>query len=178
MRPFVHPLRPETGCAAAPCGQVALTQRTMSKIPPMKTKSELLKDARSQVPEVQPVDLSRQPRSGDRGRPRRTDRRRMLPAPSPSRGSGAADRGDRPDRGADVVLYCAGGTRSLLAARTLKDMGIRGPQPGRSFSAWKSAGCPGDPGRLTDAQRARYSRHLIIPEWRSGQASCSSRRCC
>src|SRR6267142_1499365 len=27
---------------------------------PMKTKSELLKDARSQVPEVQPLDLSRQ----------------------------------------------------------------------------------------------------------------------
>ena len=28
-----------------------------------------------------------------------------------------------PDRGADVVLYCASGTRSLLAARTLKEMG-------------------------------------------------------
>src|SRR2546427_7373145 len=33
------------------------------------------------------------------------------------------------------------------------------------FAAWKDAGLPLDmPVRLTDAQRARYSRHLMIPE--------------
>src|SRR5256885_10554368 len=40
------------------------------------------------------------------------------------------------------------------------------------YGAWKSAGLPVDaPFRLTDAQRARYSRHLLIPEvGETGQA--------
>src|SRR3982074_2169736 len=93
-------------------------------MPPMKTKSELLKDARSQVPEVQPLDLSRQSpgpvivdvREKDAGR---------LPGAKPVPRGFLELRIEEtvPDRGADVVLYCAGGTRSLLAARTLKDMG-------------------------------------------------------
>jgi rhodanese-related sulfurtransferase len=55
------------------------------------------------------------------------------------------------------VLYCAGGTRSLLAARTLKDMGYtRVRSLAGGFSAWKSAGLPVEtPVRLTEAQRAR-----------------------
>src|SRR5258705_9027774 len=78
-----------------------------------------------------------------------------------------------PDGGADVVLYCAGGTRSLLAARTLQDMGYtRVRSLAGGYSAWKDAGLPLDvPVRLTDAQRARYSRHLLIPEvGETGQA--------
>src|SRR5256885_16807219 len=40
------------------------------------------------------------------------------------------------------------------------------------YGAWKSAGLPLEvPFRLTDAQRNRYSRHLIIPEvGEAGQA--------
>src|SRR5207248_11500864 len=78
-----------------------------------------------------------------------------------------------PDRGADVVLCCAGGTRSLLAAKTLADLGythVRSMAGG--YTAWKDAGLPLEtPVRLTDAQRARYSRHLLIPEvGEAGQA--------
>ncbi len=146
-------------------------------MPPMKTKSELLKDARSQVPEVQPLDLSRQspgPIIVDVREKDETDAG-MLPGAKPVPRGFLELRIEEtvPDRGADVVLYCAGGTRSLLAARTLKDMGYtRVRSLAGGFSAWKSAGLPVEtPVRLTDAQRARYSRHLIIPEvGEAGQA--------
>src|SRR6266404_1577442 len=146
-------------------------------MPPMKTKSELLKDARSQVPEVQPLDLSRQspgPVIVDVREKDETDAG-MLPGAKPVPRGFLELRIEEtvPDRGADLVLYCAGGTRSLLAARTLKDMGYtRVRSLAGGFSAWKSAGLPVEtPVRLTDAQRARYSRHLIIPEvGEAGQA--------
>src|SRR5467141_271899 len=143
----------------------------------MKTKSELLKDARSQVPEVQPLDLSRQspgPVIVDVREKDETDAG-MLPGAKPVPRGFLELRIEEavPDHGADVVLYCAGGTRSLLAARTLQDMGyahVRSLAGG--FSAWKDAGLPVEmPVRLTDAQRARYSRHLLIPEvGEAGQA--------
>src|SRR5882724_9252777 len=146
-------------------------------MPPMKTKSELLKDARSQVPEVQPLDLSRQspgPVIVDVREKDETDAG-MLPGAKPVPRGFLELRIEEtvPDRGADLVLYCAGGTRSLLAARTLKNMGYtRVRSLAGGFSAWKSAGLPVEtPVRLTDAQRARYSRHLIIPEvGEAGQA--------
>src|SRR5256714_13279230 len=137
---------------------------------PMKTKSELLKDARSRVPEVQPLELSRQspkPVILDVREKQETDAG-MLP------GAKHVPRGflelrieeTVPDRGADVVLYCASGTRSLLAGKTLEDMGYtRVRSLAGGFGAWKDAGLPLDmPVRLTEAQRARYSRHLMIPE--------------
>ena len=144
---------------------------------PMKTKSELLKDARSRVPEVQPLELSRQspkPVILDVREKQETDAG-MLP------GAKHVPRGylelrieeTVPDRGADVVLYCAGGTRSLLAAKTLAEMGYsRVRSLAGGFSAWKDAGLPLEmPVRLSDAQRARYSRHLLIPEvGEAGQA--------
>src|SRR5947209_12380038 len=146
-------------------------------MPTMKTKSELLKDARSQVPEVTPLEMSRQsprPMIVDVREKQETDAG-MLP------GAKHVPRGylelrieeTVPDRGADVVLYCAGGTRSLLAAKTLAEMGYtRVRSMAGGFSAWKDAGLPLDtPVRLTDAQRARYSRHLLIPEvGEAGQA--------
>src|SRR5881392_3922724 len=137
---------------------------------PMKTKSELLKDARSRVPEVQPLELSRQspkPVILDVREKQETDAG-MLP------GAKHVPRGylelrieeTVPDRGADVVLYCAGGTRSLLAAKTLAEMGYtRVRSMAGGFGAWKDAGLPVEmPVKLTEAQRSRYSRHLLIPE--------------
>ncbi len=71
-----------------------------------------------------------------------------------------------PDRDAALVLYCAGGTRSLFAAETLQRMGysrVASLQGG--FRAWSEAGEPVETPRvLTDAERRRYSRHLMIPE--------------
>ena len=78
-----------------------------------------------------------------------------------------------PDKNAPVVLYCAGGTRSALAAATLQQLGythVETANPG--FVRWKDLGYPIDtPPQLTEAQRDRYSRHLLLPEvGEAGQA--------
>ncbi len=65
-----------------------------------------------------------------------------------------------------IVINCAGGARSLLAAQTLTDMGYGNVASlTGGFADWKRGGRPFDvPRRLTDAQRRRYSRHVLIPE--------------
>ncbi|HET7169028.1 MAG TPA: molybdopterin-synthase adenylyltransferase MoeB [Candidatus Limnocylindrales bacterium] len=78
-----------------------------------------------------------------------------------------------PDRDAPVVLYCAGGIRSLFAGQTLAEMGytnVRSMAGG--FQAWKGAGFDFETPVVLDAeQKQRYSRHLLIPEVGSaGQA--------
>lgn len=71
-----------------------------------------------------------------------------------------------PDRNAPVVVYCAGGTRSLFGAETLQHLGYTNVRSlAGGFNAWKSAGLPwAIPQTLTPDQRRRYSRHLILPE--------------
>jgi len=77
------------------------------------------------------------------------------------------------DKNAKIVAYCAGGTRSALAAKTLAELGytnVETANPG--FTRWKDLGYPTDtPPQLTDAQRDRYSRHILLPEvGEAGQA--------
>lgn len=71
-----------------------------------------------------------------------------------------------PGRGRPVVLYCAGGVRSLLAAETLRQMGYREPiSMSGGYTAWKNAGLPTVvPRTLGEEARKRYSRHLLVPE--------------
>lgn len=83
----------------------------------------------------------------------------------------------RPDE--PVVVYCASGTRSLLAARTLLGMGyadVVSLEGG--FDAWKAAGRPvATPPQLSPAQRQRYARHLLLPEvGEAGQLSLQQAR--
>ncbi len=70
------------------------------------------------------------------------------------------------DREAPVVLYCAGGVRSALAARNLKDMGYENPiSLIGGFNGWKNAGLAFRvPTVLTDEQQIRYSRHTMLAE--------------
>ena len=71
-----------------------------------------------------------------------------------------------PDRATPLVLYCAGGVRSALAAASLQNLGYANViSMSDGFTGWKSAGLPFEiPRTLTDAQRNRYSRHLLVPE--------------
>ena len=71
-----------------------------------------------------------------------------------------------PDKGRDVVVYCAGGSRSAFAAKTLAELGYRNVVSlAGGFTDWKRNGFDVEtPQALTPAQRARYSRHLLIPE--------------
>ena len=81
--------------------------------------------------------------------------------------------GVAPDRDAPVILYCAGGIRSLFAAQTLAGMGYTNvASMSQGFQGWKGAGLTWDkPVVLGPEQKQRYSRHLLIPEVGSaGQA--------
>jgi molybdopterin/thiamine biosynthesis adenylyltransferase/rhodanese-related sulfurtransferase len=71
------------------------------------------------------------------------------------------------DRSQEIVLYCASGHRSALAAHTLKE--LLGYENVKSMTGgitlWKDRGYKVEvPKSLTAEQRERYSRHLLIPE--------------
>ena len=71
------------------------------------------------------------------------------------------------DRSKRVILYCASGNRSALAAHTLQELlgyedvaSMRG-----GITLWKDRGYDVEvPRALTAEQRERYSRHLLVPE--------------
>jgi rhodanese-related sulfurtransferase/predicted enzyme related to lactoylglutathione lyase len=61
--------------------------------------------------------------------------------------------------GKRLVLYCAGGWRSALAARTLQDMGIANVVHLRDgFDAWKAAGAPVESTRVAAPASAQAPR--------------------
>jgi len=71
-----------------------------------------------------------------------------------------------PDRDAPVVVYCAGGTRSAFAAKTLGELGYTDVVSlAGGFNQWKNDGRPWEtPRTLSPEQRNRYQRHLLLPE--------------
>jgi sulfur-carrier protein adenylyltransferase/sulfurtransferase len=71
-----------------------------------------------------------------------------------------------PDKSKTVVLYCAGGVRSLIAGATLQQMGYQNViSMSGGFGMWKGGGLPFvQPRTLSEAQSKRYSRHLLVPE--------------
>ena len=71
-----------------------------------------------------------------------------------------------PDRDQRVVVYCASGTRSALAAKTLTDLGYGHVESMTGgITLWKDRGYPVEqPRKLTPEQRERYSRHFLLPE--------------
>ena len=71
------------------------------------------------------------------------------------------------DKSGRVVLYCASGNRSALAAKTLQEeLGYADVQSMTGgITLWKDRGYEVEvPRRLTAEQRERYSRHLLVPE--------------
>ncbi|MCX8118481.1 MAG: ThiF family adenylyltransferase [Desulfobacterota bacterium] len=71
-----------------------------------------------------------------------------------------------PDKETPVVVYCAAGVRSLLAAKTLREMGYKRVASMREgIEGWKKAGydVASDTG-LTSLQLSRYSRHILLQE--------------
>ena len=70
------------------------------------------------------------------------------------------------DRSAEIVLYCAGGNRSALAARDLAFMGYTNVKSMiGGFKGWKDAGYQFEQGGLlSEDDMQRYARHIILPE--------------
>ncbi|HLK43944.1 MAG TPA: ThiF family adenylyltransferase, partial [Thermoleophilia bacterium] len=71
-----------------------------------------------------------------------------------------------PDRDRPLAIYCAGGSRSAYAARTLLELGYTDVvSMSGGFSGWKQNGRPWKvPQVLSSAQYERYSRHVLVPE--------------
>jgi molybdopterin/thiamine biosynthesis adenylyltransferase/rhodanese-related sulfurtransferase len=71
-----------------------------------------------------------------------------------------------PDRAQPILLYCSQGNRSAFAAKTLEEMGYEDVVSlAAGFTDWKRNGYPVELQSGLDApRRARYSRHLLIPE--------------
>ena len=71
-----------------------------------------------------------------------------------------------PDKTTPIICQCAGGIRSLFAAKTLRDMGYEDVSSmSGGFKAWKEAGLPFEvPQVFSSVERTRYGRHIRIPE--------------
>ena len=144
-----------------------------------KTYAELLREARSEIREITPAEADALRRRGgvalvDVREASEWDQGHLPGARHVSKGYLEQEiEAAVPDRATPVILYCAGGIRSLFAAKTLRGMGYGDVvSMNGGFEAWKSQGLAWtQPVRLTDAQKQRYSRHLLIPEVGStGQA--------
>jgi molybdopterin/thiamine biosynthesis adenylyltransferase/rhodanese-related sulfurtransferase len=75
--------------------------------------------------------------------------------------------GAAPDRSQRVILYCASGNRSALAAKTLRDeLGYQHVESMTGgYTLWKDRGYAVEvPRTFTPEQRQRYSRHFLLPE--------------
>ncbi|HEV1997985.1 MAG TPA: molybdopterin-synthase adenylyltransferase MoeB [Candidatus Dormibacteraeota bacterium] len=71
-----------------------------------------------------------------------------------------------PHRDQPVVLYCAAGNRSALAAKSLQELGYTDvTSMSAGFGGWKERGFEFVlPKALKPSQFARYSRHTLLPE--------------
>ena len=145
-----------------------------------KTYKQIMEEARQVVPEASPDEVKSKL---DRGTPpmlldvreKEEFRQGYVPgAVSLPRGFLEMRVEDAvPDKNTPIVAYCAGGTRSLLAGRILKELGYTNVTSMRGgFTAWKNQGLPVDADRqFTAEQQIRYSRHFLLPEvGEAGQA--------
>ena len=146
-----------------------------------KTYSDLLREARAEIREVTPPEAD-----GCAARPATAvvDVREAseweqghIPGAHHVAKSGLEQQIEAavPDRSTPVVLYCAGGVRSLFAA-SAPAMGYAGvASMAGGFEAVEDAGpaveCAAAPHR---EQQRRYSRHLLIPEVGAERARRSS----
>ncbi len=73
---------------------------------------------------------------------------------------------EKAKRDETLIVYCAGGVRSALAARSLAELGYTNVQSlAGGYNRWHDAAYPTEtPFVLTSDQKERYRRHLSIPE--------------
>jgi adenylyltransferase/sulfurtransferase len=71
-----------------------------------------------------------------------------------------------PDKQTPIIAYCAGGVRSLLAGKALREMGYQNvTSMAGGYNAWKNGGFKWvQDFQYTPEQLIRYSRHFLLPE--------------
>ncbi len=138
----------------------------------MATYRELLSQVKGEIEEIDPAEGARLLGSDDA--PLFLDVREqdewdqgIIPgALHIPRGSLESRVESRVDRDRAIVVYCSAGHRSAFAAKTLEELGYdKVLNLSGGFTEWKRNGFPTElPRGLQEAQRTRYSRHLLIPE--------------
>src|SRR3954466_11448498 len=136
------------------------------------TGAEVIRKIRSQIEEVDPAEVRQHLGNGmvliDVRESEEWDAGHIPGAKHVPRGHlESRIEGAIPDRSANIVLYCASGNRSALAAHTLQE--LLGYENVESMTGgitlWKDRGYEVEvPKSLTKEQRERYSRHLLVPE--------------
>jgi len=139
---------------------------------PMATGRELLARLRDEIPQITPAEAA--DLAGD-GALLVDVREREENAAGTAAGALSVPKGylelqaerDLPDKDRTLLVFCQNGIRSLFAAEALRRLGyadVRNVTGG--FRAWSEAGLPvGMPaGGLSETERKRYARHLVIPE--------------
>jgi len=138
----------------------------------MATYRELLQQARAEISEL---DAARARELVDAGQPVVVDVREQdewdeghIPGAVHVPRGHLESRIERaaPDPSRPVLVYCSAGNRSAFAAKTLEEMGYEDVASlAGGFTDWKRNGFPVELQSGLDApRRARYSRHLLIPE--------------
>ncbi len=138
--------------------------------------AEVIRQIKNQIEEVDPSEVNGAVSNGNGSRPVLIDVRESdewdaghLPGAKhvPRGHLESRIEGAVPDRSANVVIYCASGNRSALAAHTLRE--LLGYENVSSMTGgitlWKDRGYDVEvPKSLSKEQRERYSRHLLVPE--------------
>jgi len=145
----------------------------------MPTFRQLLEQARALVPEVGPeavaarLDSTDPPLLLDVREPDETAEGHLPGALLLPRGNLELGIERLVPRERELVVYCASGVRSLLAGRSLQELGYaRVSSLAGGFGRWSDLGLPRvRPTQLRADQKARYRRHLSLPEvGEAGQA--------
>jgi molybdopterin/thiamine biosynthesis adenylyltransferase/rhodanese-related sulfurtransferase len=137
--------------------------------------ADLIRQAKERIQEVDPRDVHELTRNGRNGavivdvREQHEFEEAHLPgAVHVPRGYlESRIEGSAPDKDSRVVLYCASGQRSALAAKTLGDeLGYSNVESMTGgITLWKDRGFEVEvPRSLSAEQRERYSRHILVPE--------------
>jgi molybdopterin/thiamine biosynthesis adenylyltransferase/rhodanese-related sulfurtransferase len=138
----------------------------------MATYRELLQQARSEISEIDATQARERIESGepvvvDVREQDEWDEGHIAGAVHVPRGH-LESRIERlaPDTGRPMVVYCSAGNRSAFAAKTLSELGYEDVVSlAGGFTDWKRNGFPVQlQVGLDGPRRARYSRHLLIPE--------------
>jgi len=136
----------------------------------LSTLNEMLAAVRRQIREVEPAEV--EPRAADTvmldvREAEEYSQGAIAGAVHVARGSLELEvEGRIPDKSKPVVVYRAGGVRSAFAAKTLAELGYSDvASMAGGFNRWKDEGHPwSTPRVLSDEQRNRYQRHLLLPE--------------
>lgn len=137
----------------------------------MKAKDKRLAELRASIPEITPEQAHALQQQGGVLLDVRENDEIAQGSPQGARRLGRGflefrieDTVPEPDR--PLLVMCGSGTRSLFAAETLRKLGYRDVRSvAGGFNRWKDRGLPFEIPLALDADaRARYSRHLLMPE--------------